>query len=189
MRSLLLVGVLAVVAIVGCSSKEASPQPAADARAERLREIEKSAKGSLTPLVRYVVWTGDRIAVTGLRNGLPTTTSIGPWRIELHPDPKQNVVELKGFLFAKNLPVRLDLDADLLTIDGEPFQGRKLSGKSPLYEMTPFEGVVFERADGKAYGKASILILADGRVSMDFDKVVVNNKRAHEYGALSGANP
>src|SRR5262249_20208354 len=147
-----------VIAFIGCYRAN-TPTSAVNPTAVRLREIEISAKGALTPLVRHAIWTGHRLRVTGGQNGLPVSERIGPWRIELHPDPKQNAVEIKGLIFAKNAIVRLDLDRDTLVIDGEEFQGRRGTGKSPLFGEIQFNGVAFEREEGKVTGKAAILIL------------------------------
>jgi hypothetical protein len=113
------------------------------------------------------------------------TETIGPWRIRLVPDADKNVVRLQGLHFASACEVRLDMDRDVLTIDGHEFAGRPVAGKSPMFQNIPFEGIAFERLEGSTAGWASIILLNDGRTAMDFDKVALNGVRAREYGILS----
>ena len=173
MRSFILVA----VALIGCGKAETSAE-------ERLLEMSKSAKGHLTPLLASPNWSGDRLRVAGIENGKPVTASIGPWNIQLAPDTEKNVVQIKGLAFADDATVTLDMDQDVLTIDGQEFTGKVIEATSPMFDNLPFQGVSFERADGLVYGKASIIFLDDGRAAMDFDKVYVDGKRAREYGAI-----
>lgn len=127
-----------------------------ESKQDRLKKIHASAKGTLADLAKNACWTGNRLRVTGMQNGLPKSESIGSWRIELHPHPIENVVELRGFYFAKGkIVIKLDLDEDNLTIGGEKFVSRTISGKSPLFGNTPFHGVAFENKKGRITGSVN----------------------------------
>jgi hypothetical protein len=162
----------------GCTE---APRP----HLQRLKAIQAESKGHLSAVLRADVWSGDRLRVTGMADGFPITESIGEWRIELVPEVDKNVVRLQGLLFASECDVSLDMDRDVLTIDGHEFAGLPIADKSPMFQDMPFEGVAFERVEGPTAGRASIIFLEDGRTVMDFDKVVLNGVRAREYGVLS----
>jgi hypothetical protein len=153
----------------------------------RLREIMKSAQSELLPLLKSAVWSGDRLRVVGVKEGFPVTESVGPWRIELAPHPEKNLIDLKGLKFAgkHKLRVQLDLDNDSLLIGGKLFEGRKISGKSPIARSAAFKGLAFERDGADIEGKASIIFLEDGRTVMDFHKIYIGDAKAGEYGTLS----
>jgi hypothetical protein len=176
-RSKMRTFILVAVVLIGCGKAETSDK-------ERLLEISKSAKGHLTPLLVSPAWSGDRLRVASIENGRPVTASIGPWNIQLVPDIEQNVVQIKGLAFADDATVTLDMDQDVLAIDGHKFAGKAIEATSPMFDNLPFKGVSFERVDGPVYGKAAVIFLDDGRVAMDFDKVYVDGKRAREYGAI-----
>lgn len=163
------------------------PNARAESGPDRLGQIGVSAKGTLGPLARHSHWSGDRLRVTGLQDDRVVTEPIGPWRIILRPDPNENAVELGGLSFAGDLAA-LDLDADTLTIGGERFQGTVISGTSPMFERMAYQGLKFEKSDGEMTGRVTILLLQDGRVVMDFDKLYVRGMRARTYGVLTGGN-
>lgn len=149
-----------------------------------LAATKAACTGRLTQLLEHAKWSGNRLRVTGFRDGLPVTQDIGPWHIVIVPTAEQSVVEIKGLLFAKGFSVKLDVNRDVLVIKETEFAGKPLSGKSPLYANAAFQGVGFESELGLVMGSASILFLEDGRVSLDFSKVMVNGAKAGEYGVL-----
>jgi hypothetical protein len=201
--------VLLVFAVAGCGAPPdfdatpiMKPVPNTDAIAgeyaaweptpEQLQALEKACvqcKGNLKRLLDCPKWSGERLRVTGIKGGLPVTESIGTWHIAVIPTADPAVVELKGLLFARGISVKLDLNRDVLIVNGAEFKGTPISGKSPGFKNTAYKGVKFERGPGLATGRASILILDDQRVVMDFDKVIVNGARAREYGELKPAMP
>jgi hypothetical protein len=149
-----------------------------------LATTKAECEGSLSKLLEHAKWSGQRMRVTGVRAGLPVAEKIGPWHIILMPTSDESVVEIKGLLFAQGFSVKLDVNRDVLIIKDAEFKGRPLQGNSPMFQNTAFEGVVFERDLGLVMGSASILFLDDGRLSMDFHKVLVNGAKAGEYGVL-----
>jgi hypothetical protein len=170
---------LLLIALAGCND-------ASSENLQRLKEISASAKGHLGQLLRAPVWSGDRLRMSRIDGDVPVMESVGKWKIELIPDPTKNMVHIQGLLFAKDSNVTLDMDRDILAIDGQEFVGRPVSGNSPMFKGVPFAGVNFERLDGRIFGYASIIFTEDGRTAMDFDKVFVDGSRAREYGILSG---
>jgi len=149
-----------------------------------LAATRAKCKGRLPELLDHAKWSGRRLRVTGMRGGLPVTEDIGPWHIIVVPTSDQSVVEIKGLLFAKALTVKLDVNRDVLIVEGSEFPGRPITGNSPMFGNAGFRGVHFGRQSGLTMGSASILLLDDGRLSMDFHKTVVNGTRAGEYGVL-----
>lgn len=145
-------------------------------------------EGSLSKLLGHAKWSGHRMRVTGMRGGLPVTENIGPWHIMLMPTSDKSVVEIKGLIFAEGFSVKLDVNRDVLIIKDTEFKGRSLQGNSPMFQNAAFEGVVFERDLGLVMGSASILFLDDGRLSLDFHKVLVNGAKAGEYGVLEASS-
>lgn len=166
-----------IACLAGCTSEAVE-------YSQRLAEIQATATGHLRPLLSSASWSGDRLRVAAMKDGFPVTESIGKWEIGLVPDEAKNVVQLTGLHFAENRKVLLDLDLDVLTIDGFEFEGRAISGESPMFKDAPFEGVAFERTEGAILGSGSIIFLSDGRTCMDFDKILVDGVRAGEYGEL-----
>lgn len=158
-------------------------KPSEEQRAS-LAITKAACEGKLAALLDHAKWSGHRMRVTGIRNGLPVTENLGPWNINVIPTPDQSIVEIKGLLFAKAFTVTLDVNRDVLTINDAIFKGRPLKGNSPIFQNAAFQGVVFERDSGLIMGSASILFLDDGRISMDFHKVFVNGSKASEYGVL-----
>ena len=149
-----------------------------------LKKIKSDCTGNLTLLLNQHRWTGHRQRVTGVEGGLPVTESIGPWNIALIPSDG-HVIEIRGLLFAKGFTVKLDMDRDVLIVNDVEFRGSPISGESPMFQSAPFQGVSFKQEDlGLTMGSASILFLDDGRVAMDFHKVVVNGEKAGEYGVF-----
>jgi hypothetical protein len=195
---------LLLIAIVGCSESpnvDLSPIMAPVENRDReantyaewqptreqltsLRKTQDTCKGSLGKLLDHAKWSGNRLRVTGMRNGMAVTESIGPWHIILVPTSDASVVEIKGLLFAKGFSVELDLDRDILIVNDSEFQGHAASTNSPMFENAGLQGVYFDRGLGLVMGSASIGFLDDGRVVMDFHKVIVNGTKAGEYGVL-----
>ena len=151
---------------------------------QRLEDLPPSGSRELAPLAAHERWEGDTLRVVGVRDGLPQSEPVLEWALRVVPRGEDRI-EIRGLHFAGEETVEVDLARNALRIGGEVFEGRVLSGSSPLFGNTPFEGVTFTRGRGRVYGKASILILADGRVALDFDKVFVNGRRAQEYGAVA----
>jgi hypothetical protein len=166
------------------ASEYAAWQPTPEQLSE-LGTIKSECKGELKPLLDHPKWSGDRLRVTGIKGGIPVTKSIGPWHIALFP-AGDHIVEIRGLLFAKGHSVKLDMDRDVLIVNGVEFKGSFNTGESPMFENAPFRGVSFEKEGlGLTMGSASILFLDDGRLVMDFHKVVVEGTRAGEYGVLN----
>ena len=158
-------------------------QPTAEQLAS-MKSIKTACTGDLSMLLDHSKWSGHRLRVTGRKSGSIVTQNIGPWHIILIPTADESVVEIKGRLFSKGFTVKLDMNRDVLIIKDMEFKGSPIKGKSPMFQNTPFQGVAFKRELGLVNGSASILFLEDGRLSMDFHKVVVNGTRAGEYGVL-----
>ena len=202
-----LVGLLPLLVCFGCDKPPdinlrpvLSPAENRDAEAntyrnwrpdnDRMGSIEidgQDCSENLRELIGCSKWSGKRLRVTGMKDGFPVTESVGPWHIILVPTAIASVVEMKGFLFAKNLEVKLDLHREVMTINGVEFIGTPLTGNSPMVQGAKFTGVKFESKVGLTMGSAAILFLEDGRALMDFDKVLINGKRAREYGILTPA--
>ena len=207
MRKTITVALLFSAVVLGCDDPPdadltpiMAPVEKRDTEASAFREWEpteeqlaslaitkEECNGELSSLLDHAKWSGYRMRVTGVQNGLPVTENIGPWHIILVPTADQSVVEIKGLLFAQGFAVKLDMKRDVLTINDADFEGRPLKGNSPMFQNAAFQGVVFERDLGPVMGSASILLLEDGRLSMDFHKVIVNGSRAGEYGVLESA--
>jgi hypothetical protein len=149
-----------------------------------LATIKAECEGNLSKLLDHAKWSGYRMRVTGMSDGLPETEEIGPWHIFLVPTSDQSVIEIKGLHFARGFTVKLDVNRDVLIIKDVEFKGRPLKGNSPMFQNAPFQGVVFKGELGLVMGSASILFLDDGRLCMDFHKVIVNGTKAGEYGVL-----
>lgn len=175
---------ITAVAVITAQSRNKLIKPS-EGGTDRLRQIAVSAQGTLAPLARQPVWSGDRLRVTGLQDDRVLTEPVGAWRITLFPDPTTNAVKLGGLSFDGHLAI-LHLDADTLTVGGEQFPGRVISGTSPMFEEMPYRGLRFEKSEGEMTGKVAILLLQDGRVVMDFDKMHVRGVRARTYGVLTG---
>lgn len=161
-------------------------QPSEQQRAS-LTATQESCEGSLQTILDSAKWSGHRLRVTGVRNGTLVTENIGPWHIIFLPTPNRSIVEIKGLLFAANYSITLDMERDVLTVNGVDFKGRPVSGNSPMFNGTRFQGVVFEKHLGLTMGSASILVLEDGRLCLDFHKVIVNGLKAGEYGVLNAS--
>jgi hypothetical protein len=133
---------LSIVALAGCSGgkgQKSAPEPDPDLPAPSAEEIA-TIRTHLAPLQKAQKWSGDRLRVTGVRDGLPVTESIGPWEVETAPAGKEGVIELRGIRIGSERSVQLDLARGLLLIDGQPFAGRALTGKSPTANNAPFKG-------------------------------------------------
>lgn len=149
-----------------------------------LATIKSECKGKLKRLLNQPKWSGNRLRVTGVRGGLPVTENVGPWHIAFFP-LGNHVVEIRGLLFAKDHSVKLDMDRDVLIVNGVEFIGSPLTGESPMFQNAPFRGVSFEKAGlALTMGSASILFMNDGRLVMDFHRVVLNGSKTGEYGVL-----
>jgi hypothetical protein len=148
-----------------------------------LAELPRTSQGELDVLRAHERWEGARQKVTGVVGGRPQTEEIGPWNLRIVP-VGEDVVIVEGLYFARNFEVKLDLARNALVLHDTLFLGRPLSGNSPMFGEMAFTGVVFEGDGGRIHGKASILVLADGRVALDFDKVFVDGRRSREYGAV-----
>lgn len=146
--------------------------------------IAKEKNGPFSALLSHAKWSGNRLRVTGIKDGLPVTESIGAWHVIVVPTSDSSIVELKGFLFAENFSVKLNLAQESLIIKDAEFQGSSIKGNSPMFQNLGFQGFKFERKLGLVLGSASLLFLEDGSIVFDFDKVVVNGARAREYGVL-----
>jgi len=155
-----------------------------DEQLASLATTKAECEGSLSKLLDHAKWSGHRTRVTGIRDNLPVTENIGPWHIIIVPTSEKSVVEISGLLFAKPFSVKLDVNRDVLIIKNTEFEGRPLKGNSPMFQNASFQGIVFERQLGLVMGSASILFLEDGRLAMDFHKVIVNGSKAGEYGVL-----
>ncbi len=168
------------------ANETATMQPTSE-QLSTLESIKENCSSDLAKLLDSAKWSGHRLRVTGLKDGLPVTESIGPWHLILVPTPDKSVIEIKGLLFAKGFSVKIDLDRDVLIVKGSEFQGRSITGDSPMFQNAGFKGITFKRNLGFVMGSASILFLDDGRLVMDFHKIRVNGNKAGEYGVLKPA--
>jgi hypothetical protein len=178
-----LIRTLLLLTVTGCMGGEDQ-----NSDRERTPTVSKAdiaaIQKNLAAFRKHRKWSGNRWRVTGIRDGYPVTESIGAWQIEAVPAKRGPVIELRGIRLGELRSVQLDLARGLLLIDGEPFVGRPIAGKSPIVRDAPFKGAVFERQDGSITGKAALLFLEDGRALLDFYKVWAKGQRG-AYGALS----